>query len=458
MKNILLILAIAIISLSCENEAPVDYVIFSGKIANKTADHIVVANNSNTIRDTITVSENGTFLDSLKINSGVYLITDGTVYLRAYLEQASNLNITFDTKDFHNTMSFSGEGATINNYLQAKSNKERELMGNRDSLYKLDEAAFKSKANEIQTALKHFLEVQPDISEVYKMKEERNIGYEHILRLKGYERFHAHITKNSNFKISSEFLPKMNDFDYENAVDFIFSGAYNKLVSNHYRDISKELALSKNLEEDIAYLTVISKLPNQSMKNDMLYDDAMHGISNASNLEDYYDIFINSSTDKENNETITKSYQKLKAIAKGKPSPKFYDYENNDGSKISLDDLKGKYVYIDVWATWCGPCKREFPALKELEKVYHNKNIKFLGISIDKSADYDKWKKMIVDESLVGIQLLADNAWESKFIQDYLIIGIPRFILLDPDGNIVSADAPRPSQKKLISLFDELQI
>lgn len=146
-------------------------------------------------------------------------------------------------------------------------------------------------------------------------------------------------------------------------------------------------------------------------------------------------------------------------LAKGKDSPKFVDYENYAGGKMSLDDLKGKYVYIDVWATWCGPCKAEIPYLKEVEKAYHGKNIEFVSISVDVAKNYEKWKQMIAEKELGGIQLLADKSFESKFVGDYKINGIPRFILIDPQGKIVSATAPRPSSgEELIKLFNDLKI
>ena len=152
-----------------------------------------------------------------------------------------------------------------------------------------------------------------------------------------------------------------------------------------------------------------------------------------------------------------KQYLKT-VLARGKASPKFNDYENYTGETASLDDFKGKFLYLDIWATWCGPCVREIPYLKALEKKYHGKNIEFVSISIDKHTSREKWKTMIKNKELGGVQLLADNDWSSKFVQDYKIKGIPRFILIDPDGNIVSADAPRPSNKKLIDLFSELNI
>ena len=139
----------------------------------------------------------------------------------------------------------------------------------------------------------------------------------------------------------------------------------------------------------------------------------------------------------------------------GKPSPQFA-YENHKGGNTSLSDLKGKYVYIDVWATWCAPCRREIPHLQELEEKYKNKNIAFVSISVDKEKDHDKWKQMVKDNELGGIQLIADNNWESDFIKAYDIISIPRFILIDPKGNVVNADAPRPSEAEAVKLLDKL--
>ncbi|WP_296316704.1 TlpA family protein disulfide reductase [Winogradskyella sp. UBA3174] len=153
-------------------------------------------------------------------------------------------------------------------------------------------------------------------------------------------------------------------------------------------------------------------------------------------------------------------------FAKGQTSPTFREYENFSGGNMSLEDLRGKYIYIDVWATWCGPCIREIPSLQKLEKQFEGKNITFVSISVDEgrgykgnSAEaYKGWKKMIADKNLGGIQLIADNGFRSQFIQDYKINSIPRFLLIDPDGNIVNADAPRPSSSQLVALFNDLNI
>ena len=155
-------------------------------------------------------------------------------------------------------------------------------------------------------------------------------------------------------------------------------------------------------------------------------------------------------------ENYTKQNAISSATKKGSQSPKFTNFENYKGGTTSLDDLKGKYVYIDVWATWCGPCKREIPFLQTLEKKFHGKNIEFVSISIDKPQQHEAWKNMIAQKNMSGIQLFAGE--DQSFAQAYQISGIPRFILIDPEGKIVNANAPRPSNPSLETVFTELGI
>jgi len=121
-----------------------------------------------------------------------------------------------------------------------------------------------------------------------------------------------------------------------------------------------------------------------------------------------------------------------------------FEFSTIDGDRFKTKDLIGKPTYIDVWATWCGPCIGEIPALKELEKEYGDQ-IQFLSISVDTKKQKPIWKKMVEEKELEGIQVIADNAWKSDFVKAYKIMGIPRFMLIDSNGIIVSANAPRPS-------------
>lgn len=150
------------------------------------------------------------------------------------------------------------------------------------------------------------------------------------------------------------------------------------------------------------------------------------------------------------------------AIKPGQPSPEFYNYINFKGGKSSLKDYRGKYVYIDLWATWCKPCIAQLPFLEDLRKDYKNKNLYIVSIATDddktarsQGGPVKAWKDFLKKERPTGIQLLAvDN----QFMIDYLVSGIPRFILLDPQGKIIDSDAPRPFDPELKKKFKELGI
>ncbi|NJB82614.1 TlpA family protein disulfide reductase [Wenyingzhuangia aestuarii] len=168
-----------------------------------------------------------------------------------------------------------------------------------------------------------------------------------------------------------------------------------------------------------------------------------------------------SKTEKENLtvfvENLKSQYNTINGVGaslqKGDASPTF-NYENYKGGTTNLTDLKGSYVYIDIWATWCPPCKAEIPFLKEVEEKFHKKNIKFVSISVDNPNAKNKWQDMIKDQNMGGIQLFANG--DNSFMEAYQVTGIPRFILLDTEGNIVTANAPRPSDPNLTKILKEL--
>jgi thiol-disulfide isomerase/thioredoxin len=132
-----------------------------------------------------------------------------------------------------------------------------------------------------------------------------------------------------------------------------------------------------------------------------------------------------------------------------------FKFADRDGKEIALSDLKGKVVYIDVWATWCGPCRREFPFMKTLEAEYHgNDGIVFMGVSVDASRDKQKWMDFLTKEQLPGLQIFAGDAANDAIMRPYRIGGIPRFILVGRDGNLISADAPRPSSNEIRTVLN----
>jgi thiol-disulfide isomerase/thioredoxin len=133
-----------------------------------------------------------------------------------------------------------------------------------------------------------------------------------------------------------------------------------------------------------------------------------------------------------------------------------FSFPDITGKQVTLSDLKGKVVYIDFWATWCGPCIKEIPSLKELETNYQGKDVVFLSISIDASKDRKKWEEFVVSKEMKGVQLFVGDKGHKEISAAYKITGIPRFVLVDKEGNIASPDAPRPSSSEIRPLINSL--
>lgn len=153
----------------------------------------------------------------------------------------------------------------------------------------------------------------------------------------------------------------------------------------------------------------------------------------------------------EDREKVGEVFTKWNAVAKGTPAGD-YTFEDCDGKPVSLSDFRGKYVFIDCWATWCGPCLNQLKPLQKLEHEYAGKNIVFLSISSD--GDRNKWKKYVTEQKLGGIQVIDSAA--SAFSRHFAINAIPRFIMLDPEGNVYDAMAPRPSEPACRMMLDEV--
>lgn len=137
----------------------------------------------------------------------------------------------------------------------------------------------------------------------------------------------------------------------------------------------------------------------------------------------------------------------------GRNAPEF-TVQDDRGKEVRLSDYRGRYLYITVWATWCVPCKAELPYLDLLQKEYRNKNLQFLTVAVDDPGSVSLWRDFVHQYHYAGVHTIDESG---KFNSDYMIISIPRFILIGPDGKLISSNAPRPSGQ-IRQLFDALGI
>jgi peroxiredoxin len=121
----------------------------------------------------------------------------------------------------------------------------------------------------------------------------------------------------------------------------------------------------------------------------------------------------------------------------GQPAPNFTQ-ATPDGRQVSLTDYRGKYVLVDFWASWCGPCRQENPNLTKAYNQYKAKNFDVLSVSIDEARDRAKWEKAIQDDQLPWTQVADLKGWRGQAATAYFITFIPQNFLVDPTGKIIA--------------------
>ena len=453
MRNILLLLFF-ITLISCENDYKTSYVIIGGELINNNSSTVNISGNG--FEKEIFISEDGSFSDTLFVNKNDYYpLRIGRESSPVYLRKGGTLTLMIDIEQFDESLTYSGSIAPENNYLAAKYLVSEQEMAF-DKVYVLSQEKFILVVNKIYKNYIELLNASQGISEEFKQKEYKEIEFAHINNIENYEQYYQYLTKDLDFKAEETLYRDYKDFNFNDTEAYETSNAYKRLLETHYQRIAQNEANNNRKDLTLTYLeTINNSFSDGSVKEQLMFNYLRYGMKANDALESVYKLYKSSSQNSDNLSKVTSSYKVLTKLTPGKASPKFI-YENYIGGMTGLEDLAGKIVYIDVWATWCGPCLREIPALKSLENDYHNKNIAFVSLSIDEKKDYQKWRTMIADKELTGIQLMADNNWNSSFVTSYGIKGIPRFILIDTVGNIINSDAPRPSNPEIRKILDEL--
>ncbi|MDF9800815.1 hypothetical protein OKW21_006078 [Catalinimonas alkaloidigena] len=338
-----------------------------------------------------------------------------------YLEPGDSLMITLDGEAPEQTLSFEGEGAEVNNYL-ARSFLIRKPFFRRVGklIWQLEQQAFLDRLDSIRFSMETFLQQYADSvdmdADMKALMEKRN----EIDVLKEEVRYAFLLQNNFVVKAISN-GETVGEYQLPEA----FSNVYQR-VPYDTNLIKKQmphyaLLLQRSMDATVAYPLYFGtsaeereNMPKQmpSMIDSLIrtqYDQAKFpdyflawnisswmdrkGIS--PDIDSLYHQFLRNNSNSPYLATLEEKYERWMAISTGSPAPDFYG-TTPDGKRLALSDFKGKVVYIDVWATWCGPCRQEFPASIALQKEFaEEEGVSFLYVSIEMSLpDWNTWKSI----------------------------------------------------------------
>ncbi|UYQ91171.1 TlpA family protein disulfide reductase [Chitinophaga horti] len=141
----------------------------------------------------------------------------------------------------------------------------------------------------------------------------------------------------------------------------------------------------------------------------------------------------------ENGVKLKQVIDRYMAVRLGAKAPLFTSTDTS-GRQVQLADYKGKYVLIDFWASWCGPCREENPVVVAAYQQFKNKNFHILSVSLDQPGKKEAWMKAIYQDRLAWQHVSSLQYWDEPLAKLYMVRSIPQNFLIDPKGKIVAKD------------------
>lgn len=392
-----------------------------------------------------------------------------------YMEPGDSLTITIDGAAPKQLLSFEGEGAEVNNYLAGSFLVRQPFFrSGRKFIWELEQQAFLDRLDSIRYSMDSFLQRFAD-----------SVDMDTEMRVLMEKRNEIDVLKE---EASYAFLLQ-NDFVVKAISNGETVGAYQlpEAFSSVYQRVPYDSNLMKRQMPDYAFLlqrsidatvayplyygTSAEERENLHKQMPSMIDSLIRTQYDQAKFSDYflawnisswmdrkgispdidslYHQFLKNNSNSPYLTSLEEKYDRWMAISTGSPAPDFYG-TTPEGERLALSDLKGKVVYIDVWATWCGPCRKEFPASIALrQELAEEEDVSFLYVSVDNNKS--AWLEYLEEHpDLIGTHMHNDvNEEEASIWKKYMLTGIPRYILIDQEGRIQDSEADRPSSGKV---------
>ena len=448
MKNFAIILSAVLFCISCSS-APQEAVLKVKVNAPVATEVVAVCHNDISV---LPLDGDGCATFTLKGSvMACFRLFHGQESLLLYMEEGDNAALSFEGHDIKGTYVFEGEKAPAVKYLNTVS-----LVALPDEDYALPFEEYKTRLDAKAADAVKLLKAN-GLSSVgdFEENEEDRIRYSYAAPLIMYPMAHRIMTGNMEYQPGEDYYDVIESYVVEDE-RLACLDEYRAFVAEAMHVLDPEgRGTTSVYPKTVAQMKFAAdRLSDPAVKEIILHHIAAayvdnFGVKDISEMENIYHTYVR---DTLLTSSFARKYERWDLSRPGKRSPGFRA-PDVDGKEYTLADFRGKYVYIDMWATWCGPCKREMPYLKALEEEFKDAEIVFVGLSVDK--DKAAWENMVRQGELTGVQLYLGTG--SRFQEGYRVEAIPRFILLDKEGVIISNDMSRPSAKETAETLRNLE-
>lgn len=393
---------------------------------------------------------NGKFRTEIKElpGPGIYYLRAGDFRSEVFLGANDSLFIELKTERRGTRASISGTRVAENAYLQENSNSTPRMLTDyayqyKPGLYAVELMEEWEKGKEKMDDFKTVDNIKPRPDFIEAQKKLLAIS---LVTLADYyyPQIHAVYYPNEQLKYPSILNKLRKEAQINDSSLVTFGGFRNFVATSLY---------AKSNQNDSLYLAFLHKdIKNEKVKNYVLFEavqNTVFRIKDSVKRRLLFQQALPALSNQKLRHHLLQTDARMQSLQRGKKAPNFRA-EAINAAFFDLNKLTNRYVVLDVWATWCGPCKREAPYFNELAERYTNEQIAFVSVSIDENKH--AWKMEAAGKKGKVLQLWALNA-EEDFAKRFAVSSIPRFMLLDPKGNIIHAELPLPSDPQFEAIL-----
>lgn len=434
-----------------------------GKISNPKGTGVKLSYWDGEMRiQTSSLDKNGFFKIVTRLNKPLaHEIEHGEEVTHAFLSPGDSIYLTLDTKKFDETVTYSGKGADVNNYLAKQyltfeDNLESETFqrGFFTKIATLKPNTFSAYVDSIEAIrLSYLNSKKKELPEVFYHYQFADIVFKSAKDKADYPMLHYYVRgiKDSVVKVDEAYNSFYNNYSVSNE-DYLLSNYFVSFLDSYIRYYAR-----KDYQRDSISLmdqvnTVRKRLPGR-VKEKAIEQLVLQSFqyNTAEVIREMYTIALSDIKDSSSLALIEYKYNQTTALFPGNPAPAI-ELKTRDGKNVSLADFKGKIVYLDFWASWCGPCMMEMPYAKKLQDTFANQDVVFLYVSIDDNKQ--AWIQAMDAKKMKGVHVWA-KGFEHAVPKSYAVEGIPSYFLIDRQGKIISNNPSRPSGKNVVAEIQE---